>query len=326
MYEYRPILLLIIIELSLFFFIWGLLFQQRIHFFFRDRKQKKARESIAHFFTERLKGQKEPYPKAFRERRLLLEQLERFDQKFTHTEWYQIKEEVIQKFLLQRARRYAKSFFWKKRLFAARCFVLLPDLKDEKALCLLVNDSYSKVKLCAARALISLESACGIRRVLESVSTSSGYVYYMLCDILQKSSQNVLKMLVKDASEPLLQKACLKVLATQVVTVPIPFLQKYLDSSDREDKLLAIEVLSHNPTQDAEKILLKFLEDPSVQKRAIQGLGRVGAEEGIKRLQAILAKEEDQIIQVEAAKALQALGKLDLIRDTEIKEYVLRFG
>src|SRR3989338_10457751 len=120
-HEYRPLLLIIVIELGCFFSLWGLFFGRHITFFFRSKLDSGREKRLSTFLMHELQSTQSVQIKAmprmtFRE---LLLGLERFQSRFAQERWMEIKQVLTEQFLLPKARKYVKSLFWKRRAFAA---------------------------------------------------------------------------------------------------------------------------------------------------------------------------------------------------------------
>ncbi len=339
-YEYRPLLFILLGEITLFLFFLVLFFYKRILFFFRMQKSEKRKEKITTFLIECLKSEAfsnhTKVPKEFKHRKDLLVTLETFNLRFKGSSWNSLKALLVNKWLLPKARVFAKSFFWKRRSFAARCFSLVPLQRDESILISLMDDPHFLVQSNASSALVFLESPSGIKKIVQKMSQHSGFTSCFFQDALQKGSIKVIAILVELASIQSIHLACLKALSGQSLGIPLLFLEKDLESKDLEIRLLAMELLSHNPTRNAVSKLIRCSKDPDerMRKQAVITLSSFGTQESVKRLQEVLLKDDNLKIRLEAAKSLQKLGRMDLLEEqssqnkevSQMLAYVLQFG
>ena len=340
-YEYRPLLFILIGEVSvlcLFFFVF---FLKRIFFFFQIKNSKKREENISALIVKSLEN--EGYVDLFIASKVLLDPmsllkgLESFDRLFKEESWLRLKKVLAEHFLFPKARRLAKSCFWKKRSFAARCFSLAPCKQNELILISLMKDRHFLIQSHAALALIALESPLGIKEVVSSMNDHPGFVRLFFRDALQGGSKEVINILIDLASVQSFHCACLEVFSRQSFSVPFPFLEKDLASENLEVRILAIKILSHNPIKNTESILIACSKDLEVKIRhqAVLGLSNFVSPQGVKRLEEIVLNSfECRKIRLEAAKALKKLGRVDILekqneKDLEafkIAAYVLQFG
>lgn len=340
-YEYRPLLFLLIGELSFLAFFFLIFFLKRIYCFFLRDNLKKRKEEISDFIINSFKNEGildvSKTPKAVQNSLDLLTTLEAFDLRFKEESWDRLKESLATYFLLPQARKWCKSVLWKKRSFAARCFVLLPLKQDEKLLISLMRDSHFLVQSHAALALIALESPLGIKEVVKNMSEHLGFVRCFFRDALQKGSKKVIDLLIDFSSIQSLHRACLEVFSKQSFSVSFPFLEKDLHSKNLNIRLLAISILSHNPTKNAINILIESSKDPEekIRKQSILGLSNLVSDRGVKRLQEIVLDNFDsRKNRVEAARALQKMGKIEILENQkkknpeafEIVNYILQLG
>ncbi len=339
-YEYRPLIFILLGELSLFSFFLILFFCKRISCFFHIRSSKKRQDKISAFLTECLENEEfsktSKIPKELNHLEDLLLNLEAFNLRFKGDNWSYLKEALAKKILFPQARIWAKSFFWKRRSFAARCFVLAPLQIDEKILISLMDDSHFLVQSSASSALIFLESPLGIKKIMQKMSQCPGFIRYFLRDALQKGSRQVVAILAELASIQSLHLVCLQALSGQSLGIPLSFLEDDLENQDLEIRLLAMDLLSHNPTKNAVSKLIKCSKDPDerMRKQAVISLSSFGTKESIKRLQEILFEDDNLKIRLESAKSLKKLGRMDLLEEkssqstevSQILNYVLQFG
>ena len=208
-----------------------------------------------------------------------------------------------------------------------RCFALAPTKAFENYLIELVQDRKIIIRLYAAKSLIYLASKLGIELILEKISKFTDYCYYLFQDFFQDSPSKVIDIIIKNADNPKLFHACLKVLGPLVVTRSMPFLKNSLLAESVEDRLLAIELFSDNPSEDAEDVLIDLLldEDERVKKQVIKGLSWISTNKGMLKIQEIFHSSNRPKVILEAARALHVLGKLEEENQSEYTDYVLRF-
>lgn len=208
---------------------------------------------------------------------LLLDVLENFDCKFKGGKWEPLKREIYEKFLLKKARAFAKSRDWVKRNFAARCFSLCPSQDNLSLILLLMDDPVFLVRGVVSNTVVKMESKEGIFKILEKMSAEQGYSYWYYRDILLSSSNRVFEWIEEyslDNSKTSFHLACLDVLEHPYFHLKKLNLEKEIRSSNPEIHLAALKILSHNPQVEAFKYISDDLEDNNleIQTEAIKAL------------------------------------------------------
>lgn len=244
----------------------------------------RKKELIANFVLRRLNNKKASMPDFSQKN--LLSVLESFNYKFNGMDWIQLKQELVERYLLPKARRYANSFFWERRNFAARIFALMPLPKDEEIICKLMDDPKFLVRSFAGMALTTLESSKGIRKILEHMSEEIGYAHYFFRDVLAESSQHNLSLVAAcsiENKETKFHLSCLEVLSLKTSSANIAFLSQDLLSHNPKVRLAALKVLNRNPFKKLPSILLNSLEDPDegVRLEAVLGLTHFKSEKAL---------------------------------------------
>jgi hypothetical protein len=326
-YEYRPLMQLFMVEFIFFCALWIFFFYKRYSFFYFDRAFKRHTDAIIEYLTARISKKNVFVPKSISRKQALLKQLEVFDKKFSDEQWCEIKRQLLEKYLFPYALKKVRSLFWEKRMFAVRCFALSPSKAWEESLIRLVQDKKILIRVYAAKTLIHLESERGIYVILKEISKFTGYCFYLFQDFFQNSSSRVIDIIIKSANDPKLLHASLKVLSPLVVNLPILFLKNILLSENIEVKLLAVELFCNNPLKDGEDVLIELLSDKNekIIKQAIKGLSFISTNKGIEKLQEIFHYSHQPKLILEAARALDALGKLKEEKESEYTDYVFRF-
>lgn len=339
-YEYRPLVWILFGEIFVFLCFLLIVISKRTLGRFHEKQVKKTQERISSFIIQCLEHS-DPLKFASTSKNIqysseLLVVLEEFDKRLKNDHWCSLKEFLAQKCLLPKARRFAESFFWKKRSFAARCFALVPLYKDEKILISLFEDSYFLIQSKAALSLIFLESPIGVQKIVEYMSCHTGFSYWFLCDALRRGSRGGMLLLAKLATQKNLHMTCLQVLSGHFLGFPLVFLEQDLKSQDLAVKLLAINILSYNPTKNTQQLLIECSKDSleEVRKESVIGLSNFPSEESVKCLMGIFSSQDSKIIRLAAARSLKKIGEVEFlekqsIQSTEaaqIAAYMLQFG
>ncbi len=272
---------------------------------------------LGYYFLSLLEEKKpyEPHPLFARSgwRKSLLEVLESYNRRLKGDEWSQVREAAVEDLLLPRARRWARSLFWRRRNFAARTFALCPRAADEAPILNLMRDSHFLVRSVASLAAVRLEDRTGIELILRAMSAEPGYALYFYRDVLLQGSRNVFVLVVELASQPALHLACLDLLAAQSWGIPIPFLKDDLVSPHPRTRHLALKILIRNPLPDSAPVFLQAASDPDpyVRATAMNGLLLFPSDETLVVLEKGLS---DPIwdVRVEAGRTLKRRGEQGL--------------
>ncbi len=270
----------------------------------------------------------------------LLQVLENFEKRFKDDAWNKIKDEICRRYLLPHARKRVMSWFWKKRLFAARILALSPQTEDASGIALLIRDPLFLVGSHAIRAAISLETKELLFRVLDKMHLLSGYPYYFCRDLLLRGSNKLFNWIEEFASESksmTFHLTLLDLLSTKTYPLISLDLTEDLDTKNPERRLCGIRLLSRNPQPYSKDVLLKALEDKNDEIRAEAARGLHYFPEAIcfeKLNHALNDKVWD--VRLGAGMALKRMGEVGSailkkqdstkhLEAYEVAHYVLRF-
>ncbi|NGX53591.1 MAG: hypothetical protein K1000chlam4_00303 [Chlamydiae bacterium] len=270
----------------------------------------------------------------------LLQVLENFEKRFKDDAWNKIKDEICRRYLLPRARKRVRSWFWKKRLFAARILALSPQTEDASGIALLIKDRLFLVSSHAIRAAISLETRELLFQVLDKMHLLSGYPYYFCRDLLMHGSNKLFNWIEEFASESK-SKTFRWTLLDLLSTKPYPLIRldltEDLNTKSPERRLCGVRLLSRNPQPNSKDVLLNALEDKNdkIRAEAARGLHFFPEEICFKKLNHAL-NDEVWDVRLEAGIALKKMGEkggtiLEKQNSTshpeayEVAHYVLRF-
>ncbi len=259
---------------------------------------------------------------------VLLKVLEQYDHRLSGQEWQVVKKGLAEMFLLPLSRKWAKSWFWKRRNFAARVFALIPLVQDEALILRLSADHSFLVRSIACAALIRLESFKGLYKTLENMNQEPGYARYFYLDIISQGSSQVFQWVAEIAeSHKELCLVCLEVFSIKTAPVPLSFLQKSLKSSDPEIQIAALEALIRNRQQGLIEIFLECLTSHNEKLRILGAKGLSNYPEEKSYLSLLKAeKDVSWAVRLECAKSLKILGQIKLLKDPQMVDYMLDFG
>ena len=148
--------------------------------------------------------------------RNLLAVIEKFDRYFRGDEWENIKQPIIEKYLISLARDYALSTDWTSRNFAARVFALFPYKEDRQRMLQLLDDPAFLVSGIASIALIRLEEKEATLKVIEKMPGQHGYAYYFYHDLFIDTPKKIVDWVAeieKETGEEEIKHVCKEIQA-----------------------------------------------------------------------------------------------------------------
>lgn len=288
---------------------------------FKKQKDEFSRKKIAKGIMEYMQG-KCPLENVLvqsgeTKKRLLLKELEAFNQRFSGEDWDHVKEQIAQKYLLPLARKRIKNRKWIERAFAARCFALCPLNDDRQSILKLFEDSNFQVKSLVIPAIVHLKMKEGVVRILESMSQDFGYSrYYYLDTLVSSKSQEIfdwIEEILDGSPNRKLQLACLEVLSGKMQTIPGTFLLRDVYSEDEEIRLAALRVFARNPQKNSLEVLLSHADDPvaEIRKEAYDGLRHFSSPRTLQALEKGLS-DPNWTVRIRAANSLKNMGRAGL--------------
>lgn len=317
MFELKSLLIvlfLLFLEIFLLFLVLIGMLQRRIFSFFSEKMQKKRKDRITALIVSYLQ---QPRPLVWdpilSHAEILLGVLEAFNHRLSGGDWEKLKKEIVSGALLSRARRRAKSRFWRRRIFAARVFALAPFLEDEPLILSLVTDPIFLVRSTASLAAVLLESKKGIELTLQAMARQeNGYAHYYYRDILLQASPGAFIHMAKIALESKdlsLHLACLEVFSGKTIPCPLPFLEEDLKSSNPQLLLASLKVLARNPILNTESIYQSALlhVNPLIRAEAASGLKAYRTPQTLALLEQTL-KDTAWQVRLQAATSLREMG------------------
>lgn len=258
----------------------------------------------------------------------LIEVLETFNLKLSDADWDELKIAIAAKYILPKARKWGRSMFWRKRQLAARSFALAALPQDENTILHLMEDSSFLVRSLATAAVIKMESKKGLVKALVNMTKEVGYAHYFYLDLLSRSPRQIFTWVAEMASERRAwHLACLEILGTQTLSMPMPFLEEDLHSRNPQFRKAAFRVLLCNSHKGNVSNFIEGLDDPDeeIQTISAKGLGNHPTQQSIKALRKAI-QQKSWPVRLEAARSLNKMGELELIDDSNLKEYIINFG
>ena len=250
-------------------------------------------------------------------KKLLVKELEIFNQRFIGEEWELAKFQIAEKYLLPFARRQYTSRKWLKRAYAARIFAIAPLYEDREAILKLFADSNFQVQSLVIPAIVQLKIKEGVVKILEYMSKGFGYARYFYLDTLVSAKApeifHWISSIAENSKDHNLHLACLEVLSGKMQHIPGTFVLRDVYSQNEEIRLAALKIFARNPQKDSLEILLQFTDDPVVEmrKESYAGLVHFRSPLTLQVLEKGLS-DPDWNVRVQAATSLKNMGKAGL--------------
>lgn len=280
MIELKTLLVLLFfltLEIAILFFLVISLVNQKIYYYIQTIRYHRMRVRMTTKIIDYLERPRSFIPdKIFNQPFELLSVMETFNHRLKGGEWEELKKAIAAHYLLPKARKRAKSWFWRKRNFAARVFSVMPLVQDQALILALIRDSVFLVRSIASIAAVELNLKEGVEQTLLYMAQEFRYARCFYRDILLQGSVQTFSTIADIASksrDPAIHLASLELFAGNTVTCPLPILQQDLESPDAEIRRNAVKALIQNPLKESEKILLAHLKDPDEEVRAEAALG-----------------------------------------------------
>ena len=312
---------ILIAELILVVFLLFVIIFVKIWNDYTRKKDEIIRKTISKGIMDYMKG-KSPLENVLTRsgessKRLLLKELETFNQRFSGEDWDDVKEQIAQNFLLPAARKAIRSRKWLKRAFAARCFALSPLNADKDYILKLLDDPNFQVKSLVMPAVVYLKIKKGVVKILENMSQESGYYrYYYLDTLVSAKSQEIydwIEEIAQDNPPRNLHLACLDVLSGKMQTIEAPFLFRDVESPYEEIRFAAIKVFARNPQKDSLEVLLRHVGDSheEIRKESYKGLEHFRSSRTLQVLEKGLS-DSHWNVRIQAANSLKNMGRAGL--------------
>lgn len=289
----------------------------RIIVSYKTKKEKEQADLLEAFFFN-LVQTKEPFdpakfPGEKHWTKAILVALERISLLIRGDDFFAMKKNVVDMYLIQKARAWAKHKRWIKKNLAGRIFSLYSEPRDEEALIKLLQDEHYLVRNPACRALLHLESKEGIRRIILAIKNEPGYAQFLYRDFLIAGSDKVLDIFIDFAKDPELHLQVLDILAARSWGKQLSFLAEDLISQDLKVYALALKVLIRNPLPESSAYFVGGLiqNDPQIRITAYKGL-RFFPPSNAEAIFLQGMQDEDWDVRVEAARGLKSLGEIGI--------------
>lgn len=306
-----------------------------------QRLQARLSSDIESVFFHRTSITTLQWPFVRHQYRDIIEVLEKFDQRISDPLWLQIKQMILEVYLLPYASMLAASLSWVKRQLAARCYLLWPEKAPKDELDKLLHDKKYLVRVVAAVCIAQSNHRDLFQKMIWQMSKEYELSRFSYRDALIQASPEKflwLEEILKGNPPSDIAAICLDVLATRLSHSLLPIIKSYVSKEDPQCRLLAIKALGNLPSKEACAILQQHLVDSSWEIRAesIKGIVKLYATETIPQL-TFLLNDPMWWVRLQAALALKEFGPRGqeiLLAQTqenskesyEIAQYVLSFA
>lgn len=310
-------LIVLLLEILALILCFATLVVERVFSFFSNKRKKRQMDHLSSLILTSLQSSKKSFPKIpaqLQKLPLLTFVISSFDSRFQGGRWEEIKQEMVSKLALPRARRWAKSLFWRKRFIAAKCFAFYSQPQDKVTILKLLRDRSFLVESAAALAIVKQEKLDYLELLLKKMSSPSAYSRLYFKDILLQGSNSVffhIEKILNSSKIPEIQIACLEILSARSTPLHSPFIKKEAKSKNLKLRLACITLHAHNAQTYSEEVLQKALSDEEVAIRRQAAFGlRLYASKSTKEKLIKALEDEDWFVRLNAAKALQRMGDM----------------
>lgn len=310
--------IVLLIELSLVFLSFGMMLCVRILRYWNDRRLNIRMGRLKQLFTNSIMRKEAlqigSIPRRLRRYDELLQTVESFDRYFRDPVWSETKHNLIEKFLLSRAKELLKSKVWQERQLGLRCIALNPQrLLDEALAAPLINDPIFLVRIFAASCMVRSMRQHLVLPVLKKMAKESPMARYPYRDFFVHSGSEVFLWLEKIAAEERDEEVlaiCLDILSSKVNRNLVHLAIKYCKSSNLSLRLASIKLFVNSPSAESERYLAEALSDKSseIRAEAAVGLGKFLSHGRIAKLCELL-NDENWNVRLQSALTLKKIGK-----------------
>ena len=278
----------------------------------REKKQGEISSILEKAFLHNWSKEKIEIPSHLRQFRNLVEVLEKFNQRFNDEKWTEIRELVVEKYLIPSTDSYSKSFSWFKRQLAARAFLLSPKQANEKTLRRLLEDQRYLVRVGAAVCITQTPYKDLFRKVIEKMSQETQLSQFPYRDALLTVDQEKYQWMeewLRIEKDPKLIAIFIDILSQRYSKNLYSLIRPYVNDQHVECRLLAVRALGGIPSEESIHLLQKHLSDSDwkIRAEAVLGLQKLYALQSVPQLEILL---DDPVwwVRLQAALTLKEFG------------------
>ena len=232
--------------------------------------------------------------------------------------WFDIRRNMIEKILLPRARRLAKSRRWSRRYFASQSFTLHFDVQDEEIIKTLIHDPIPLVAVNAATLAIQCHSQILIDTVIDKCAEGRRIQQSLYAQLISKADADIIPLVqnrLRREINPYVKEFCYRTLTLlPFISAPIDISREDAASSNMDLKLAVLAYFRHNDPKGSTAIFLQLLEDShwEVRAKSAKLLGEIADASCAAALEQCL-KDPEWWVRMNAAEALSKLGEKGML-------------
>ena len=228
-------------------------------------------------------------------------------------QWQELRKNLIDVFILPKARSWVKSLFWQKRLLLARALYLSLEKKDTALVSKLLDDRSFLVKSQASLYVKEHEDEKLIEKVLSLFSSSKGFAHLFFRDVCIKCFSTSFPLAEERLSKTKDKTTLINLLSlisTRPYVIKTKIIDYLIESEDPDIFYACVKVHAFNPQKNSEKILFEAFEhtSASIRQLACYGLKAFPGKSCVKHLKQAL-HDDAWPVQAEAALSLEFLGE-----------------
>ncbi|MEX1013041.1 MAG: HEAT repeat domain-containing protein [Waddliaceae bacterium] len=261
----------------------------------------------------------------FRGFKLMIETLERFEMRFSDAHWDKVKQAVVEKYLINRAHRNVQKFFWLKRQLAARCFLLTPEMADEKSVEALLHDKVYLVRIVAAACIVDkLSNKQLFYQVLETMSNENAHSRFSYRDAIIHAGREkfdwIVELLKMGTPDESIIEICLDILI-ECTCSNLEVAIKFAKHQNPKIRLQAIRILGKVPIAKSYELLMESLSDEceNIRVAALKSIASLNYIEAADNVSASL-DDPTYVVRLEAALTLRSFGEIGIYMLSDLKK------
>ena len=311
---FKVAMLLISIEVIILLGCTAAIIAIKAYFKKRSRREKEIEDGLTNIFIQSyLEDKVIKIPWRLRYFRHIVKATEHFEHRIDDPRWSRLKEALVKKYLLSKARSYIGSNSWIKRQLAARTLYLVPSIATEQHLEALLHDSKYLVRVVAANTITKISSKKMLYQMINQMSRESRLSRFAYRDaLLQMNLEKFgwLRELLATEKRHEILEIVLDLFGTRTAENLFPHLLPFIYGDDFSLRLLAVKALKQNPSNETNDVLIHCFDDKEwkIRAEALKSLDpRITLKE-LSKVKKLLADPEWNV-RLQAGLALKKLGE-----------------
>lgn len=266
----KILIYLLIFQLIAIFYLLFSIFSHRLLYRFIRTQKGFIRRKILTIFLHCLKEQRFLTQKEVsylkRHPKLTLYTILRFAKNNRDFSLLELQKNVLEKVLIQFAKRHIHSIFWKNRNFALKVLEIVPNQADEKILLKCLLDKHFLNRKIAAKILIELENEKGIRQILLFIHPNNPFSSFYYPMLFKGHSIKLFDLIYQISNEKQSQNilfACLMILRFSTKQYDMGPLIKQFENHSIIMKKAFITCLKNFKSEHSKQFFIKVSNDES---------------------------------------------------------------